>query len=103
MSLEAAAGKNPVTHVGKLYNIVASRIAEAVVDRVPGAIEAQCCLISRIGYPIDEPHLADLKVRLDEPQRIETLRAQCVSIVRDQLGEIGTLWRETVDGRIALW
>ena len=103
MSLEAAAGKNPVTHVGKLYNIVASRIAQAVVDRVPGAIEAQCCLVSRIGYPIDEPHVADLKVRLEEPQRIETLRAQCMSMVRDQLGEIGTLWRETVDGRIALW
>jgi len=103
MSLEAAAGKNPVTHVGKLYNIVASRIAEAVVDRVPGAIEAQCCLVSRIGYPIDEPRVADLKVRLDEPQRIETLRAQCVGVVRDQLGGIGSLWRETVDGRIALW
>lgn len=27
MSLEAAAGKNPVTHVGKLYNIIAMRIA----------------------------------------------------------------------------
>jgi S-adenosylmethionine synthetase len=103
MSLEAAAGKNPVTHIGKLYNIVASRIAGAVVDRVPGAIEAQCYLLSRIGYPIDEPQVADLKVRLDEPQRIDTLRAQCVSIVRDQLGEIGSLWRETVDGRIALW
>jgi S-adenosylmethionine synthetase len=103
MSLEAAAGKNPVTHVGKLYNIAAGRMAEAVVDRVPGAIEAQCFLLSRIGDPIDEPQVADLKVRLDEPQRIETMRAQCVSIVRDQVGEIGSLWRETVDGRIALW
>jgi S-adenosylmethionine synthetase len=70
---------------------------------VPGAIEAQCYLLSRIGYPIDEPQVADLKVRLDEPQRIDTLRAQLVKIVRDQLGEIGSLWRETVDGRIALW
>jgi S-adenosylmethionine synthetase len=73
MSLEAAAGKNPVTHAGKLYNIVAGRIAEAVVDRVPGAIDAQCCLVSRIGYLIDEPHAADLKVRPHEPQRMETL------------------------------
>jgi S-adenosylmethionine synthetase len=103
MSLEAAAGKNPVTHIGKLYNIVASRIAESVVDRVPGTIEAQCCLLGRIGYPIDEPQVADLKVRLEEPKRIDTLRAQYVRIVRDQLGEIGSLWRETVDGRIALW
>ena len=43
MSLEAAAGKNPVTHVGKLYNLLASRIAQAVVDGVPGVSEAYCC------------------------------------------------------------
>jgi S-adenosylmethionine synthetase len=103
MSLEAAAGKNPVTHIGKLYNIVAGRIAQAVVDKVPGAIEAQCYLVSRIGSPIDEPSLADLKVRLEQPQTMDTLRGQCVSIVRDQLGRIGSLWRETVEGRIALW
>ena len=36
MSLEAVAGKNPVTHVGKLYNLAASRIAHAVLAEMPG-------------------------------------------------------------------
>lgn len=31
MSLKAAAGKNPVTHVGKIYNVVAREIAEMLV------------------------------------------------------------------------
>jgi S-adenosylmethionine synthetase len=35
MSLEAAAGKNPVTHVGKLYNIAAHDIAQTIVETVP--------------------------------------------------------------------
>ena len=36
MTLEAAAGKNPVTHVGKLYNVMANRIARALISEVPG-------------------------------------------------------------------
>ena len=32
MSLEAAAGKNPVTHVGKIYNVVAREIAAGLVE-----------------------------------------------------------------------
>jgi S-adenosylmethionine synthetase len=31
MSLEAAAGKNPISHVGKIYNIVAKQITESLV------------------------------------------------------------------------
>ncbi len=34
MNMEAAAGKNPVTHVGKLYNIVAQQIAYALVQQL---------------------------------------------------------------------
>ena len=64
MSLEAAAGKNPVTHVGKLYNVLANRIARALVAEVSGVQEAYCYLVSRIGRPITEPQLVDLKLRL---------------------------------------
>ena len=51
MSLEAAAGKNPVTHVGKIYNVVARDISEALVAAVPEISHAQCLMVSRIGSP----------------------------------------------------
>ena len=35
MSLEAAAGKNPVTHVGKIYNVLAGELAATLVAGVP--------------------------------------------------------------------
>ncbi len=57
MSLEAAAGKNPVTHVGKLYNVMAHRIAHAVVSEIPEVEEGYCYLRSRIGQPIADPQL----------------------------------------------
>ena len=53
------AGKNPVSHVGKLYNLAANRIAGAIVAEVPGAIEAYCWLLGRIGSPIDERQVAE--------------------------------------------
>jgi len=63
MSLEAAAGKNPVSHIGKIYNVVASIIANRVVKEVEGVEEAYCYMVSQIGKPINEPQVCDVKVR----------------------------------------
>ncbi|HZP93825.1 MAG TPA: methionine adenosyltransferase [Burkholderiales bacterium] len=103
MSLEAAAGKNPVTHVGKLYSILANRIAQAAVAQLPGAVEAHCFLLSRIGQPIDEPQAVDLKLRLEEPETLGALRGRAEQIVGDALGTAVSLWREIIEGRITLW
>ncbi|MFP3159347.1 MAG: methionine adenosyltransferase [Hydrogenobaculum sp.] len=63
MSLEAAAGKNPVSHIGKIYNVVANIIANRVVKEVEGVEEAYCYMVSQIGKPINEPQVCDVKVR----------------------------------------
>jgi S-adenosylmethionine synthetase len=66
MTMESVAGKNPVNHVGKLYNIAASLIAEAIVRDVPEAAFAECYLVSRMGHPIDDPQIADIRIRPQE-------------------------------------
>ena len=66
MTMEAVAGKNPISHVGKLYNVAASRLAAAIVAKVSEISEAQCHLLSEIGTPIDEPQLALIQVRTPE-------------------------------------
>jgi len=63
MTMESVAGKNPVNHVGKLYNIAAGMIAEAIVREVPEAAFAACYLVSRIGHAIDDPQIADIRIR----------------------------------------
>lgn len=55
MGTEAAAGKNPVSHVGKIYSILSHRMAEEVYRRVEGLKEVSVWLLSEIGSPIDEP------------------------------------------------
>lgn len=54
MSMEAAAGKNPTNHVGKIYNVLANLIASDLVSK---KIVKECYvkILSRIGSPIDEP------------------------------------------------
>ncbi len=86
MTLEAMAGKNPVTHVGKLYNAAATRIAHAVVAEVPGITEAECYLVSQIGAPVDRPRLTHLRVRCHE-----------VALSRETENRVGTV----VDREIA--
>jgi S-adenosylmethionine synthetase len=99
MSLEAAAGKNPVTHTGKLYNLLADRIARALVSELPGVEEAYCYLLSRIGSPITEPHAADIGLRVAHPRAIGELSAPAGELVRAHLESAPRLWREVIAGR----
>ncbi|MGE5792835.1 MAG: methionine adenosyltransferase [Bacteroidota bacterium] len=103
MSLEAVAGKNPVTHVGKLYNLAAHRIGRALVAEVPGVVEAYCWLLGRIGTPIDAPQVADVKLRLADAAALEAVRPRALEVVQDNLRGIGTLWREIAGGGTTLW
>ena len=61
MSLEAAAGKNPVSHVGKIYNVLAMALASALVSRIPEIEEAQVQLLSAIGQPVNRPQLVAIE------------------------------------------
>lgn len=62
MSLEAVAGKNPASHVGKIYNVLAREIACDICAQLPAVAEATVQLLSTIGQPIDEPALAIVQV-----------------------------------------
>lgn len=55
MSTEAAAGKNPVSHVGKIYNLLAHQMANRLCSSVPGLEEATVWLCSQIGRPLADP------------------------------------------------
>jgi len=101
MTLESVAGKNPVTHVGKLYNIAACLLAEELVSALPAIAEAECRIVSRIGRRVDDPPLLHLRVRGGDP-REPALRARIEEIARQRVAEIPSLWRPLLAGEIAL-
>ena len=99
MTMESVAGKNPINHVGKLYNVLAGLISHAVAGEL--AVEAECFLVSQIGRPIREPRLCLLRLRGAAPEDARVTR-RAREIAGDQLSSIDTLWQDLVAGRVAL-
>lgn len=103
MNMEAAAGKNPVTHVGKLYNIVAQRIAESLVQELAEVREAYCYLVSRIGSPINEPQVVDLRLNMQDGIAVEAVRSRVEEIVQEQFSRMYQIRQELVAGTIRVY
>jgi len=103
MSLEAAAGKNPVAHSGKLYNVAAHRIAAAVVQAIGPVTRCHCRLASRIGRPVTEPEIVDVHVGLERNTQLNDVAPHIQDVVRAGIAEIGTLWQSLVSGEIRLF
>jgi S-adenosylmethionine synthetase len=62
-SLEAACGKNPISHVGKVYNVLALTAAQEIVEGLNDVDEATVYILSQIGAPLDTPLMATALVR----------------------------------------
>ena len=101
MSLEAAAGKNPITHVGKLYNITANEIAREVVKEIPEIEEAYVYMVSQIGKPVNQPLAVDVKVRSSQPT--EAFQPRVEVIVNEKLSEMKDIWKKLVNGEITVY
>lgn len=99
MTLESTAGKNPITHVGKLYNAAARLMAEAIVEEIADVAAAQVFLVSQIGRPVTEPQVVDVK--LDALSDKSARRAE--EIARDRLAGLGGLWEQIVARAISLY
>lgn len=103
MSLEAAAGKNPVSHVGKIYNVAAQAIARRLVADLPEVLYAECLLVSRIGAPITTPAVAEVRLALADPAALPDLSAPVEARVADALGRLPATADAFLDGAISLY
>lgn len=102
MTMESVAGKNPVSHLGKLYNVLASQIAGQIVADLPGVRAAECYLVSRIGEPVQSPQVAHLRCWLDRGQTLDGLRPAMRTIVGDRLTTLSGLYEDFLARRIRI-
>ncbi|MGD8796281.1 MAG: methionine adenosyltransferase [Thiohalophilus sp.] len=103
MNMEAVAGKNPVTHVGKLYNLAAQQLADELVGELSEVEAAQCFLVSRIGQPINEPWVLELRLQITEAMNLETLRPKVEELARSQLDRIDQLQTKLLESAIPVY
>ncbi|MFC6724154.1 methionine adenosyltransferase [Halobium palmae] len=98
MSMEATSGKNPVNHIGKIYNLLSTGIAESVVDEVDGIRDLQVRLLSQIGRPIDRPHVADAQVVTEADVDVGDIEADVRAIVDGELADVTNVTRRVIEG-----
>jgi S-adenosylmethionine synthetase len=98
---EAAAGKNPVSHVGKIYNFLTFRIAEKVYKEVNELEEVYIWLLSKIGNPIDHPAIAAAQVVTKGDNNLGKAKQQINEILDKELENIEKFCMELAEGKIS--
>jgi S-adenosylmethionine synthetase len=101
MSMEATSGKNPVNHIGKIYNLLSTQIAEAVVDEVAGIEEVRVRLLSQIGQPIDSPHVADASLVTADGVSIADVETEVEAVVDRELAAVTSITERVIKGDLS--
>ena len=101
MSMEATSGKNPVNHIGKIYNLLSTDIAETVAADVDGIRDLQVRLLSQIGRPIDQPHVADASVVTEPGVDLEEIEPEIRARIDDRLAGVTDITRRVIDGELS--
>jgi S-adenosylmethionine synthetase len=99
---EAAAGKNPVSHIGKIYNLLSYRMADQICRQVEGVQEAYVWLVSQIGQPITRPWLASARLSLQSGTGPEDVEQHVHEVIRQALAGIPEFCDQLIRGRFGV-
>lgn len=99
MSMEATSGKNPINHVGKIYNLLSNKIANDVIDEVEGVKQINLMILSQIGKPIDQPKAASAGIILEEGYEMDKVSPKVNAIIDKWLEDISVITEEVVQGK----
>ncbi len=95
---EAAAGKNPVSHVGKIYSILSHLMAKEIYERVDGVAEVYVWLLSEIGLPINRPKSVSVQILSEDTLHYGRVRKDLLKIVDEFMAGIEHLTGELARG-----
>lgn len=99
---EAAAGKNPVSHIGKIYNLLSHHVANKICEEVEGAKEAYIWLVSQIGKPIDQPAIAAAQIITQPKVSFRSIENQVEQVIDFELQNIDKFSDDLAKGKISI-
>jgi S-adenosylmethionine synthetase len=102
-SLEAACGKNPISHVGKIYNVLAMLAAQEIIERVPTVKDATVYILSQIGAPLDQPLVATAAVRPTSGALTPSIEADVTSVLDEQLMKVDSVRTRILNRELTLF
>jgi len=98
-SSEAAAGKNPVSHVGKIYNSLSYRLADEIYQNVNGVKEVYVWLLSQIGRSIDQPKIAAAQIVMENGS-VDEVRKEVQEVIDKELDNINNFCMDLAKGKV---
>lgn len=101
---EAAAGKNPISHVGKIYNLLSFEIANSIHREVSEVAEVYVWLVSRIGQSVNVPSTIAVQVIPKENFKEEEVTKKITEIVETNLSENSFIEfiNRLIDGKVTV-
>jgi S-adenosylmethionine synthetase len=99
---EAAAGKNPLSHVGKIYSVLTHLLARQIHAEIPGVEQVVVWLCSSIGDPIDKPQMASVQVRLNGQAKLADVAEPIRQIMVRELERMPSFCDELAQGKYAI-
>lgn len=100
MSMEATSGKNPINHVGKLYNILSNMIANRCHEEVEGIREIYVRILSQIGKPISDPKVLSIQIIPKKGYTIEKLERRVREIAEEMIGNVTKITEKVIRGEV---
>lgn len=100
MSMEATSGKNPINHVGKIYNLLSNKMAEQITSEIDGIKQIHIMILSQIGKPIDHPKAASAQIIVEEGYKIDSVHKDVEGIMANWLEDVGKITEMMVEGKI---
>ncbi len=101
MSMEASSGKNPINHVGKIYNILANLIAKDCYENIEGIEEVYVKILSQIGKPINEPRALSIQIVPKKGYEVEKMEKKAVEIAEGWLDDILKITDMVIEGKVS--
>jgi S-adenosylmethionine synthetase len=94
---EAAPGKNPVAHVGKIYSVLSYLLAQLIHQRCPEIIEVYVSLAVRIGEPVHDPWVS-LQVVLPRHLSVADVEPLARQVVAEEMARMPQIRDELIRG-----
>jgi S-adenosylmethionine synthetase len=102
LTMEAAAGKNPVSHVGKIYNVLGHQIAARIHASFDGIEEVSVWLCSQIGRSLDDPWMVSIELVLASGIDLRDVADGVRQLVQKELGEVDAFVERLCQGEFAV-
>jgi S-adenosylmethionine synthetase len=101
-SAEAMAGKNAVSHIGKIYNALAFKLAEDINRNIPNLEEVVVWMYNVIGRPVNEPKAIVVQPVTENDLEIYQLNNMITEIITKNLERINDLCTDLMAGKITI-